>query len=657
MGCFGSAFRAACALALVAPLLAAPVFAQQNAPALADARPALIPTESFAARNAYSQIKLAPDGAHIAVVAPHGKGNILSVLDSVQRKPVASAIVDGKLDLGWVRWAGPHRLLYSASQVRAIEGIGEVRVTRMFMLDIASNKSAMVGPKKMTSLGDDLLWTAPDGSAILMALRESWYHYPSVYRISLDNPAADGVLVQKEMDEIFDWYADDAGVVRMGLGLTPNKKIKIVYRSNAGEKFRTIAKVGPDDEDKFWDIERIISGTDEGYVLKEGDDGRVALRKINFATREEIETVWRNDEWDVEGAWLDDGGKPLAVSYTDDRERVVWLDPAYARLQARLEKALGEKQVGIVQWSTDRKTMIVSAAAADDPGAYYLYTAGDQRLDMFAQNRPAIDFRTLATPKPVDIAARDGTKLRAYLTLPRGREPKGLPLVIMPHGGPYGIRDSLRYDDQVQLLANRGYAVLQPNFRGSGGYGTKFAELGEGQIGRAMQDDLDDAMDWAVAQGIADKARVCVVGGSYGGYAAMWAVIRNPERYRCAASFAGVTDWKKQLFYDRDFFASKKKRRVWRTTVQGDKEFDLDSVSPARNADRLTRPLLLVHGKEDSVVPFSQFTLMANAAERAGKPIEQLVLDDAGHNFGEAADEQKWYDTLLGFLAKHNPAD
>ena len=279
-------------------------------------------------------------------------------------------------------------------------------------------------------------------------------------------------------------------------------------------------------------------------------------------------------------------------------------------------------------------------------------------LSEFARLRPEIDPTMLAPVRPVEYTARDGTKIHAYLTLPRGREAKGLPLVVLPHGGPYEVRDTLSYDDEVQLLANRGYAVLQPNFRGSGGYGESFSDLGKGEIGRRMQDDLDDAVDWAAKEGLADPARVCLVGASYGGYAALWGAIRNPDRYRCAASFAGVTEWDKQLAYDADFFSAKG-RREWRERVRGaDRKFDLDSVSPARQAAQLRRPVLLVHGKKDTNVPFSQFEAMRNAINRAHvENAEFIVLADSGHGFDTVADEQAWYDALLAFLAKHNPAD
>jgi dipeptidyl aminopeptidase/acylaminoacyl peptidase len=301
--------------------------------------------------------------------------------------------------------------------------------------------------------------------------------------------------------------------------------------------------------------------------------------------------------------------------------------------------------------------MLVWAGNEANPGQTFLFDAAKRSLDSFSAELPDLDRSLTASPKPIRYTARDGTAIYGYLTLPRGRPAKKLPLIVMPHGGPYGVRDKLEFDSTVQLLANRGYAVIQPNYRGSGGYGESFAELGAGQIGRAMQDDLDDAMDWAVKEGIADPARVCMVGASYGGYAALWAAIRNPERYRCAVSFAGVTDWKKQLKYDANFF-TRKGAKSWRTRIQGeDANFDLDLVSPVAQIARLTRPVLVTHGEDDSNVPFKQFLLLRDAATKAGKPIETLTFAGEGHGFADDANEARYLDAIEAFLAKHNPAD
>ena len=645
---------------VLSSLLAAPPLCAQEAAALAPAaveaeRPPVIPAAAFAARNQFSDAKLSPDGRRIAMRLVKDGTTMLSVVDADSRKSIAAAGIGETVSLEWHRWAGPDRVLFAVGQAFDFGG-DETYMTRLFVLDLATGRQHYVGPKRQGAKGDDLLWTAPDGSAVLLAFQPSIYDWPSVYRFDLGNPEDRGTLVQAETDGIWDWYADDAGVVRMGLGYS-GRKLRVIYRRQADEKFATVARIGKDDEDKIWDVMRIVGDSDTGYVLDEDEDGRTVLKRFDYAARQPLDTVHRNEDWDLTSAVLDRQGKPVAVYFTDDRDRVVWLDPELAKLQRDLEKALSEDEVWVSSRAEDNSRMLIFAGGEADPGALYLFDKAAKKLDVLAEYRPQILPELLARPKPVDIAARDGSNMRSYLTLPRGREPRGLPLIVMPHGGPYGVRDKLAYDDEVQLLANRGYAVLQPNYRGSGGFGDAFEELGNGQIGRAMQDDIDDAMDLAVEQGIADRGRVCVVGSSYGGYAAMWAVIRNPERYRCAASFAGVSDWKRQLRYDANFFTRKGSRK-WRDRVRGaDGEFDLDLVAPAENAAKLTRPLLLAHGKRDTNVPFSQFRMMEKAAAKAGAPVETLVFDEAGHGFYKPADEEKWYEALAGFLLKHNPPD
>lgn len=627
--------------------------ASQNAPAEADvARPELIPTEDLAARSSFWNAELSPDGTRLALLMKAGDKTAIRVVEMDTNRVVTTAAVPEKSQLEWYRWAGPDRLLVSISTMGKFFG-SDVPYTRLLLMFPELKTSEILFPKNKAVEGDDVIFVAEDGSYALVAVQKTIYDYPSVYRYELESKGS-VVEVQKPIDGVWNWHADDAGVVRMGTGWR-SKRLRIHYRPDGDSKFKLIGKIKQGETDRFWDVAQIVSGSDTGYVLDEGESGRVALRRFNYATREVVETIYEHPEWDIEDVLLRDG-EPLAALYTDDRDQVVWFDEEYDKLYRQLRQALGQESVWVTSRSKNGERMLVWAGSEADPGVLYVYTPATKRLDQLAEYRPKIDFRLLARPKPVNYTARDGTRIAAYLTLPVGRDPKSLPLVILPHGGPYGVRDKLRYDDEVQLLANRGYAVLQPNYRGSGGYGDAFFELGTGQIGRAMQDDLDDAMDWAVAEGIADPARVCVVGGSYGGYAALWAVIRNPERYRCAASWAGVTDWDLMLKYDRRFFTRESSKK-WRARVEGDETFDLDLVSPYRQAATLTRPVLLAHGKDDSRVPFSQFQKFEKAAQGTGVPLTTLVIEDEGHSFSKPENEQKWYDALEAFLAEHNPAE
>jgi dipeptidyl aminopeptidase/acylaminoacyl peptidase len=257
--------------------------------------------------------------------------------------------------------------------------------------------------------------------------------------------------------------------------------------------------------------------------------------------------------------------------------------------------------------------------------------------------------------KPIEYHARDGLKLHAYLTLPRGRDPKHLPLILMPHGGPFA-RDHWQYDPLVQFLANRGYAVFQPEFRGSTGYGKDFVAKGYGEWGRKMQDDLDDGVDALVASGQVDAKRVCVVGSSYGGYAAMWGAVRSPNRYRCAASMAGVSDLPALLKHDKQLFSATRYYKEWRTPVGGEGKADLRGVSPLSFAGEIKVPLLLGHGEQDENVPPQQTHAMVDALNKAGAPVTSVFYKDSGHGFDSSADLEDWLKRLESFLAKYNPA-
>jgi dipeptidyl aminopeptidase/acylaminoacyl peptidase len=643
---------AACALAMTAPAQA-----QGEAPAAPAAdlpAPALIPTSAFAGTSPFNGLpQMSPDGKRLAYSLVEDGKSWLGVMDIDSADLIQQVPLTEDQGLRWFKWAGNDRLMISlvvTVRVNAAKG----RVSRLFVVDLRTGQGNYIGPRAQGLEGDDVIFTDPDGEYVLLSLQPRLFAEPEVWRFRLDGTDTKGTRIEAKSG-IWGWIADNAGVVRVGIGFD-NDKAKIWYRKEPGEDFRLIAKVRPNDDDEISTVARLIEGSDEGFALEPGDSGHLALRRFNYATRELGEVVYENPEWDLSQVDLDDDGRPMAVHFTDDAARVVWLDPAMARLQASFERALTASQVRILDRARDGSRLLVWAGSASDPGTLYTYTAATRKLEGFSPLRPDLASATFAPVQAISYPARDGTSIRAYLTLPPGRAPRGLPLIVMPHGGPYGVRDSLVYSDEVQLLANRGYAVLQPNYRGSGGFGDAFVELGKGQIGRGMQDDLDDAVDWAAAQGYADPQRVCLVGSSYGGYAALWGVIRNPERYRCAASFAGVTEWDKQLAYDDDFLDRQDMRDLRNRVLGEDRHFDLDSVSPARHAAEVTRPVLLVQGRQDNTVPFEQFEIMLNALRRAHAPGAQfVVLEKSGHGFASPEEEQQWYDALVEFLALNNP--
>lgn len=651
--------------AMIAALLAALLFAPLSAlagqspisSASQQARLPLLPTTAFTTRSGFSGMKLSPDGNLIALASADSNGKSrLVVLDTNTRTGLHTLEIPDKTELEWFRWAGNGRIAISLSQLATLQG-EDVTITRLYVFDLASRVFTHLGKTDIGIVGDAVLYIDPAGQFLLQSMQRTLFDYPSVWRVPLDGSL--GEQVQGQRRDVWNWFADDQGVVRMAIEEQDSGNRKLIYRRSAADGFRTVALFDRTKKDPRgqWTLAQIAAGSDEGHVLEKDESGHYVLRKFNFATGQSGATVFARPGSDIDDVWFDEAGQVVAAYWSDDRDRTEWFDPDMKAQQARLDKTLPGNQVRLAGRSRDRSRMLVWAGRENDPGVWYVYTPAARKLDLFFAEMPGIDPAQMAVPQAITYKARDGLEIGALLSLPPGRKPANLPLILLPHGGPFGVNSKLEFDNEAQFLANRGYAVLQPNYRGSGGRGDDFVKLGDGQIGRKMQDDLDDAMDWAVAQGIADRARVCVIGSSYGGYAALLAVIRNPERYRCAASFAGVTDWSDQLRYDRNYF-SREDGRKWKQKISGNQSgFSLDDVSPVKQIGRLTRPVLLVHGERDFRVPFKQYTALKLAAAAAGKPLEMLTFADEGHGFDKAANETKWLETLEAFLRKHNPAD
>ncbi len=625
--------------------------------------PEIIPTSFFASRSDFSDVSLSPDGTRFAFATVREKRQFISVYDSDTLELVDGLNLGNPENFKWFSWAGNDRLLIS---MRGNDQTYGLPFSRLVSFEFDGRNMRTLSLPRMGFDGDNVVHVNREGTFVAVSIAESPWRTPAVWRFDLETPVEEGVseirgtLVEAAQDNIAVWIADNGGTVRIGIGARGRGRVEIYYRRDASEDWRRVARVRRDDEDAFeyFDFMGLRPGSDDGYVvaIPEGSE-RFALMEFNFATFQPGAILFQSQDEDVDAVTFDSTRTPVAVSYAGDDFRREWLDPEIRRQRQLLSEALPGSEITIVDLTEDHNRMLVAQSGPADPGALYVFTPGTGSLDLFAEIRPQIDPQLLSAPEPVEYTARDGTHIHGYLTLPKSREPRGLPLIVHPHGGPYGIRDTLTYSDMVQLLANRGYAVIQPNFRGSGGYGEAFEALGDGQVGRAMQDDLDDAVAYLVGEGIVDPQRVCIIGSSYGGFAAVWGVIRNPEIYRCAASFAGVMHWERQLSHNRDFLYGDQRGRHTRRYDGDQTNFDLDDISPAVQVQRLRRPVLLVHGERDSRVPFRQHELMVDRADDADIELETLELEDSGHGFYNPEDEQAYYDAIVDFLARHNPAD
>jgi dienelactone hydrolase len=350
--------------------------------------------------------------------------------------------------------------------------------------------------------------------------------------------------------------------------------------------------------------------------------------------------------------WSVDGIEPIGAAYGLGVPRARFWDPDHpdARLLRKLEAAFPEDAVRFGSGSRDGAHAVVHVSSDRDPGSYYLLKREGLRLDLAARMRPWLDVDELARSTPIEFQARDGTKLHGYLTLPL-RAPAPPPLVVMPHGGPFGVRDSWGFDEEVQILASRGYAVLRVNFRGSAGFGRAFMEAGYRQWGRRMQEDVIDATRWAQASGKVDAGRACIWGASYGGYVSLMAAVQTPEQYRCVIASAALSDLNLQWKWG-DTHRSRYGRNFLDRAMGSDPK-ELFAYSPVNHVANIRSPLMVVHGVFDERVSFAHVRALRAALDRAGIPYEGYFPTDELHGIQGDKNRREYYGRVLAFLDRH----
>jgi len=324
-------------------------------------------------------------------------------------------------------------------------------------------------------------------------------------------------------------------------------------------------------------------------------------------------------------------------------------DHPATKLRQALQKAFEGNEVRFISRSADGSRAIIFVSSDVAPGEFLLFDTQTKKADMLRAARKWVDLNKMRPKESIELKARDGLTLHGYLTRPAGPGPH--PLIVLPHGGPHGIRDTWHFDDEVQLFANRGYAVLQVNYRGSGGYGMDFEAAGYRQWGASMQDDLTDATRWAIDQKVTTVDRICIYGASYGGYAALMGAAREPKLYRCAIGYAGVYDL--QLMYESGDVPNSKSGLGYLNMVLGDNPADLRARSPVARVQEIEAPVLLIHGKEDWRADYKQATRMRTALEKAGKRVEWMSLRGEGHGAYDDDTRLEVYQRMLAFLDKH----
>jgi dipeptidyl aminopeptidase/acylaminoacyl peptidase len=618
----------------------------------AGAAPA-VPTEAFARLPQLEHVALSPDGTRFAAIMNRGDDTVAVVRRIDGDEPLKAVLRNDNREsrLAWVRWVNDERLIISV-HYPARRGGTDTEEGRLLAINRDGTKPVtLVEPSgyefgSLTQVQDRVIdWLPEDGHHILMlAAVDRRSIYPAVIKVDIDSGAREPVHGRNF--GVLQWMTDATHRVRVGIWRS-GTKVEVRVCDPDGERWRTLWAYETFDRAA---VEPLGFGTDPQllYVVAE-HEGRRAVFEVDLRDAALARRLVRADPLrDVGGPLLREPKTGRVVGAGGGSAASFW-DPTMKALAGAVDAALPGRTSRFVDFSADGQRYLVYASGNGQPGQFMVGRRDRGELSLVGKLYPELTAEVMVRKEPFTITARDGLKLPAFLTLPAGAKAEKLPTVLLPHGGPIS-QDTLDFDPLAEFLAHRGYAVLQVNYRGSAGQGYDFVQAGLKRWGLEMQDDLSDALQWLVQRGTADPARVCIVGGSYGGYAALMGGAKTPELYRCVLSVNGVTDlpdmatFRGKFVNGYDFFA----RQVGSTF--SDRE-QLEATSPTRLAAQFRAPVLLLHGTLDRTVPYAQSEKMAAALKAAGKDVRFVELTDGDHSLNVGSLRLRFYRELEDFLA------
>lgn len=621
-------------------------------PALAqNSNPVTRTAEDFSALPVLQSPKLSPNGKLLAAkVAIRGKQYFAIIPLEGGGQPRLAQTAG---DINWWDWFNNDYVLVGIGGMTP-SGYGEWYVRQVLSVDTQGKAVRLIRPDNVAQNADRVLWKSRDGSPrILLAAQKSIFvdqrdFWMSVNEVDITNGRTK--LVVDPREGVLQWYADDEGVVRMGIGRSlDGRNVRVLYRDAKSKDFREIVRQSGKDDLIVPDA--FLAGGKKAITIAPDEKGFSAVYEYDLEKLERGRKLFSSEGYDIGGVRLTSDGTALAgVLYSEEGDSTEWIDPELKKLHQEAAAKVKGAGTSLVSYSSDLGRAVLRVGSSDAPGAYFLYDRPSGSLTQIGYLNPALKLAKLNPVKTVRYKARDGIDIEAVLTLPKKSAGKNLPLIVLPHGGPFA-RDDESWDWWTQFLAERGYAVIQPNYRGSSGYGTAFAKLGEGQWGLKMQDDLNDAVTYLAKEGIADPKRVCMAGASYGGYAALRAAQRDGALYRCAISYAGVSDLASMFKYNRNFLFSGQSGDWLRNQAP-----DFKSVSPINFAGQFSIPTLIMHGKDDQTVPIKQSREMVEKLKAAGKNVVYVEQPEGDHHFSRFEDRLEFLKEMEAFLKTHNPA-
>lgn len=596
--------------------------------------PPLIPREIIFGNPTMDAPRVSPDGGRLIYLAPH-QGTQSIWVRSMEKDDDRVVAHDPNRPIPWAKWQGDGRHVLYLQDQGGDENYHLYRVDALggASRDMTPGKNIRAMPLKISS-------RSPDEVLVTINARDP--RLLDVHRVNLST--GESVIAAENPGDVLVWLADNAFVVRAAAAQEADGSYVIRVRDGATAPWRQL------DDFTFVDgLPRLVafSADDSAiYAITAKDANASRLVRYEVATGERT-VVFEDPQYDVESVYVDPGTRNV-VAAAVLKERLVWtaLSPCFT---SDLESLCGvnDGDFSIEDASADGNTLILHYQSDTRPDDFYAYDRKRRDASLLFCSRPELLEHSLAAMQPIAFDARDGLELRGYLTLPVGVEPRELPMVMYVHGGPW-YRDRWGYEPVVQWLANRGYAVLQVNFRGSTGYGKAFLNAGNREWAGAMRTDLLDAREWAISTGYADPARIGIFGGSYGGYAVLTALAWTPDAFTCGVDLVGPSDL-------RTFMASlppywEPMRRMWTERVGEDSEF-LKSQSPLFRASSIRAPLLIAQGANDPRVKRQESDQIVAALRASDIPVQYIVFDDEGHGLADPENLKRFTACAEIFLA------
>ncbi len=620
--------------------------------ALLSAGAGAVDLERYLRDDAFTNIKISPDGTYVAASVPLQDATAIAILRTSDMAMVGSFRPPRDNHAGSFDWVSNQRLVIGLAQKWG--RLDKPRPTGELYGINADGKSGelLVGyrvgglndSQVSAFLTDDLV---DDERNVLIAV---WPFAENPYtRIErMDAITGRRIVVARSPVQGAYFTTDNSGEVRFALGSGSDNVQKLYYRVQRGDDWVLL-----NDEAVSRRVEKPLGFSADGslaYLWIEQTEGPDAIVSWNPQTNER-HTLLRDEVVDPGLVIYQPGTRiPVGALYYGDVPKARFFDDtsSTARLYRSLQAAL-RSPVYITSSTRDGRIVLAQTWSGSNPGDFYRYDTVEKKATLLASRSSWIDPSQSAQVRPVALKARDGLPLHGFLTVPNGRDARRLPMVVVPHGGPIGVFDEGGYEHETQLLAAAGYAVLQINFRGSSNYGRAHTAAAKHQWGLRMQDDVTDATRWAIEQGIADEKRICIYGASYGAYSALMGTVREPGLYQCAAGYVGIYDL--PLMFERGDIQSDRSGMTYLRDWLGAPEA-LGERSPVNLAAQVKVPVFLAAGGEDKRAPIQHTKKMEAALRKAGSPVEALYYKSEGHGFYTPEHQREYYTRLLAFLAR-----